>query len=129
LQAHYVDDSKYLNCDIHCTSAFTLSITVVLNGDGISIVPADMVLLYEMQLKHTRLVTVLITLRSMDCFNANAKQGKRVAAGARVDIGYLQSLSKRTRYSVIVAAVAIFSLLVGIYMALQGTDHMQVRFL
>jgi hypothetical protein len=42
-----------------------------------------------------------------------------------VDIGYLQSLTKRTRYSAVVAAVAVFSLLVGIYLALAGNEHMR----
>jgi hypothetical protein len=42
-----------------------------------------------------------------------------------VDIGYLQSLTKRTRYSVLIAAVAVFSLLVAIWVALRGNAHMK----
>jgi hypothetical protein len=42
-----------------------------------------------------------------------------------VDIGYLQSLTKRTRYSAVIAAVAVFSLLVAIWVALRGNAHMK----
>jgi hypothetical protein len=42
-----------------------------------------------------------------------------------VDIGYLQSLTKRTRYSAVIAAVAVFSLLLAIWVALRGNAHMK----
>lgn len=53
------------------------------------------------------------------------RMGKRVAAGQNVDIGHLQSLTKRTRYSVVVAAVAICSLVIGVLIAIEAKRHME----